>query len=173
MMLLLACSAPFARAQTPSPGALKAAFLSRFPQYVEWPQDAFASPDAPFVFGLLGRHPFGDVLDEIVRGEQIAGRPVIVQRYTDWRAATNCHVLFIADSERPNLNRLLSARRGRPILTVSELGGFITEGGMIQFVTTTRVQFRINLDAARDAHLNISSRLLRLADKVETTSTRP
>ena len=45
--------------------------------------------------------------------------------------------------------------------------GFALRGGMIQFITEqNRIRFRINLKTARAAHLQISSRLLELAEVV-------
>ena len=64
----------------PSEYQVKAVFLYNFSRFVEWPASAFAGPDAPFVVGVFGHDPFGADLDEIVRGETAAGRPLIVRR---------------------------------------------------------------------------------------------
>ena len=40
-----------ASAQQASEAAVKAAFLYKFPGYIEWPEAAFAGPDSPFVIG--------------------------------------------------------------------------------------------------------------------------
>jgi hypothetical protein len=119
------------------------------------------------VFGVLGRHPFGGALDELVRGEKVHGRQAQVTYFTDWRQATNCHVLFVSGSEWRNLDRILASTRGRPILTVSDLDAFGQRGGVIEFVTTARVRFRVNLEAARQGQMTVSSRLLRLAESVD------
>jgi hypothetical protein len=51
---------------------------------------------------------------------------------------------------------------------VSDAARFTTRGGMIGFVLDDdRVRFDINLAAARRSGLQISSRLLRVARKVE------
>jgi len=50
-------------------------------------------------------------------------------------------------------------------LTVGDSEEFINEGGMIRFTEAgRRIRFEINPDAAADASLRVSSRLLRLAD---------
>jgi hypothetical protein len=66
----------------------------------------------------------------------------------------------------------MRALKGRSILTVSDLEGFERDGGMIRFVTQTRVRFRINSAAASEANLTISSKLLRLADSVESAKAK-
>ena len=37
---------------------VKAAYLYKFTKFVEWPEAAFASAEAPFVIGVIGRDPF-------------------------------------------------------------------------------------------------------------------
>jgi hypothetical protein len=52
---------------------------------------------------------------------------------------------------------------------VSDAEGFSRRGGMIRFMTDrNRIRLRINLEAARDAHLTLSSKLLRPAQIVRT-----
>jgi hypothetical protein len=54
--------------------------------------------------------------------------------------------------------------RGKSILTVGETEMFTRQGGIINFITVdNKVRYEINLDAARRADLDISSKLLRLA----------
>ena len=50
---------------------VKAVFLYSFAQFVEWPADAFESPQSPLIIGILGLDPFGETLDEMVRGESV------------------------------------------------------------------------------------------------------
>src|SRR5471032_385230 len=59
---------------------LKAAFLFNFAQFVKWPPGCFAKADAPFCIGILGNDPFGNALDETVRGEAIENHKLIVVR---------------------------------------------------------------------------------------------
>src|SRR6185295_43487 len=40
---------------------VKAVFLFNFVQFVDWPMEAFAGPQAPVVIGVLGDDPFGRV----------------------------------------------------------------------------------------------------------------
>jgi hypothetical protein len=148
---------------------LKAAFLVHFADYIDWPATAFPTDESPFVFGILGQNPFGGTLKTLVAGEAVKGRPAVVEEYASVRDITRCHVLFISDSERSRLPSILASLAGRSIVTVSDLENFTDEGGMIRFVTESRVRFRINVETARKANLTISSKLLRLADAVEST----
>ena len=84
-----------------------------------------------------------------------------------WRVwALGCEVLFVSASEERRLDHILDVVAGRGILTVGETDDFI-ERGMIRFVLVqNRVRLHVNLAAAQEAGLTISSRLLSLADVV-------
>jgi hypothetical protein len=146
---------------------LKAVFLFNFAQFVEWPAAAFPAPDAPLVIGVLGSDPFGPALDEVVRGETIGPHRLEVRRYTRLDEVGPCQILFIGASEATRLEQVLGRLRDRPILTVSDLEGSALRGVMIRFVPENgRIRLRINLEAARKAGLQVSSKLLRRAEIV-------
>ncbi len=65
-------------AAAPSEYQVKAVFLFNFGQFVEWPKDAFDTPQAPFVIGILGDDPFGQ--DAGRRGAWRVGRPAFAGR---------------------------------------------------------------------------------------------
>lgn len=152
-------------ADTPTEYELKAALLYNFTQFVEWPESAFAAPDSPLVIGILGRDPFGESLDRLVRGEQSRTHPIVVARCRDIEAARNCHILFIAASERDDLQRILTGVRGRPLLTIGDFDGFIRRGGMVRFYSAgKRIRLRVDHDAARAAGFTMSAKLLRVVE---------
>ena len=64
---------------------VKAAYLFNFGQFVEWPPQAYDSPSAPFVIGVVGEDPFGKTLDEVVAGESLGGHPLVVRRFRQSR----------------------------------------------------------------------------------------
>ena len=163
-------TAPGARADASKEYDLKAVLLYHFTQFVEWPPTASPRPDAPIVIGILGRDPFGQVLDELVRQESREHRRIVVERYRGPDAIGNCQILFIDSSESRNLPRILAALKGRPVLTVGDSEDFAIRGGMIRFMKgpDDRISLRINLAAAKAGGLTISSRLLRVADIVTT-----
>lgn len=145
---------------------IKALFLFNFTQFVEWPSDAFSEPNAPLVIGILGADPFGPYLDETIANEEANGHPLIIDRYRNMEEVKTCHILFI-NSQEINKVALNESLKERSILTVSDAPNFIQEGGMIRFfIKSNKIQFQINPNAAKMAGLNISSKLLRLAEIV-------
>ena len=90
LLLILLFSAAVGRAGPLAEYRVKAVFLFNFAQFVEWPPQAFRGPETPFVIGILGNDPFGDVLDEIVRGERVGARPFEVRRYRELSDMEGC-----------------------------------------------------------------------------------
>jgi hypothetical protein len=150
-----------------TPAQVEAVFLFNFTQFVEWPPQAFADPASPIIIGVLGSDPFGATLDEVVRGEVVNGRPLVVHRAQRVEELKDCQILFLSRSERAHLAPVLATLKGRNVLTVSDLGEFANEGGMICFVLVdNKVRLRVNLEATKAAGLTLSSKLLRVAQIV-------
>ena len=151
----------------PSEYQVKAVFLFNFAQFVDWPAEAFPRSDAPFVIGVLGEDPFGPRLDEVVRGEVVNGRHLVVERYRSVADIRNCNILFIGGSEGAHLDEILGALKGRSILTVSDADAAGQRGVMIRLVNeNNRIRLRIDVAAAKAGNLTISSKLLRPAEIV-------
>src|SRR5713226_5924383 len=146
---------------------IKAGFIYNFAKFVEWPAAAFAQPDSPIVIGILGTDPFGTLIDRIVENKKIGARGVVVKRLKwgmDLKDLKDCKILFVGASERAHVDDLVQIVKSLPILTVGETPGFAERGGVIRFVLEdNRVRFEVNVEAAHQADLTISSRLLTLA----------
>jgi hypothetical protein len=144
---------------------VKAAFLFKTLQFVEWPDAAFPEPKTPIGIGILGNDPFGNLLDQVVAGETIRNRGITIQRSKRLEdLIKKNHVLFISKTEKGQIEPILASLGNAPILTVSEIEGFAERGGMVNFfVEGKRVKLEINPEAARRCGLRISSQLLRLA----------
>jgi YfiR/HmsC-like len=143
---------------------VKAAFLFNFAKFVEWPDSAFRHPDEPIVLGILGEDPFGASIDRMLADKTIGGHRLLVKRFRGVDTLERCHILFIGRSEEERLDRVLAKLDGAPTLTVGEGEQFAEAGGMIAFVIDhNRVRFDVDLHAAREAGLNPSSQLLKVA----------
>lgn len=164
LLLYLFMMPDAAKADTAPEYQVKAAFLYNFIRFIDWPPDAFSSPEAPFVIGILGNDPFGRYIDEIVKGEKAGNHPIVVQRYRNIKDIVHCHILFINTGEAIHLKEILSFTDRRSILTVSDSGNFTASGGIIGFFKEeNKVRLQINIASARNAQLDISSKLLSLA----------
>ena len=78
---------------------LKAAFLLNFPNFVEWPPEAFTSPDAPLVVGVFGKDPFEGALNDAASKIIIKGRHVLIRVSSEPVVLRSCHVIFVPASQ--------------------------------------------------------------------------
>ena len=171
---LLAAALPAAHPAEPAPAvkispeyAYKAGLLAKLDQFVEWPARAFHDAQSPLVIGVLGEDPFGSYLDELVQGEKVGERSIVVRRFRRGADVADCHILFISRSEAGQFDKIISALAGHSVLTVGDDEGFERAGGMVRFVIeNNKVRLHIDDNAAKAVELTISSKLLRLATLV-------
>jgi hypothetical protein len=157
-------------AALPTEYEVKAAFMYHFVKFVEWP--APRAQQDTFVVGVLGDDPFGPLLDHTFAGKKAVERSLVVKRLAHASEAKDVDLLFIAASESARLPQVLTYLEGQPVLTVSEIDGFVGRGGMVGFrLEREMVRFDIDLDKVAQAGLKMSSQLVRVARKV--VSTRP
>ena len=167
VLLLVVCAVAWPAAQDPaSEYGLKAAFLYQFPQFVDWPDDAWV--DARRVeICVVGPNPFGRELERLVRGESLHGRPLAVRVLEPGAPFAPCHLLFVSARSPAASLAVLKDLANRPILTVGEDPAFLQHGGMILLkIADRRVRFEVDLVNVRRARLRISSQLLALAQSV-------
>lgn len=142
---------------------LKAAYLYNFAKFVVWPAASWEGVDS-INLCVYGSDPFGEALDKL-RSRKAQSRQISINMLGEALPEPGqCHILFVGrdhSSDWPELQARLSAE---PVLTVSDMDGFIAKGGMVGFVNLSqRIKFEINLAASKGAGLSISSFLLKLA----------
>lgn len=150
----------------PNEYQVKAIFLLNFSRFVEWPPPG-DSGEAAFVIGVLGDDPFGAELDQVMQGESVQGRPIVVRRVATPQQASACQILFIHRPGSRSLSDVLAAIDRPGVLTVSDDDKAAQRGVMIGLVTrNNHVRLQVNVEQARAAGLTISSNLLRSAQIV-------
>jgi len=155
-------------AAQPSEAAVKAAFLTKFAAYVDWPASLRLGPAAPFTLCVVGSDPFGRTIDEAARGQQIDRHPIVVKRLSSAAGADSCQVALVDGTAAHGTTDILRALQGKPVLTVTD-GRDGPDRGMIHFVVDGgRVRFHIDEAAAQGAGLTLSARLLAIALSVRT-----
>lgn len=176
VLLLLAlllsgtCSAANGSPPTASERDIKAVYLYNFIRFTEWPDDIPFSDSIRPTLVIMGDL---DLL-RVFRSDAFA------RASSDFRMDTlSCdtplcagkgNALFIDRSMQPDLKKILRSLDGKAVLTVSDIPGFAEQGGMVELRQRQgRVDFRINLQAARQAGLYISAQLLQLAEIVGET----
>jgi uncharacterized protein DUF4154 len=167
LSLALGANAQSSDSAASSEYLIKAGFIYNFAQLVQWPSVAFSQADSPIVIGILGTDPFGTTIDRVVENKKLDGRNLVVKRLKwgkDLKDLKDCNILFVSSSEKEHIPDLVNMVKWLPILTIGETPGFATRGGIINLtLQDNKVRFEVNIEAAKQANLNISSRLLALA----------
>jgi len=155
-------------AAQPSEAAVKAAFLTKFGAYVDWPASLRLAPNAPITLCLVGSDPFGRTIDDAARGQQIDRHPIALRRMSSATAADGCQIAFVEGTSGRDTADMLRALQGRPVLTVTDSRAG-PERGMIHFAMDGgRVRFHVDEVAAETAGLTLNARLLAIALSVRT-----
>ena len=146
---------------------IKAAFLYNFAKFVEWPADRFTDENSPILLCVIGKDPFGPTLEHTVMGRKIKGRAIRIKRIKGINGLKICHVLFVSSSERENMRDIVASLAGASVLTTGDMGGFANQGGIIELIKIeNKIRFEINLNAATQSGLKLSSYLMGLARNV-------
>jgi len=148
---------------------LKAAFIFNFTRFVTWPvkQTSLTQENKDFVIGLLGDNAFSESLNDLVRGEKVDRKPLIVRQIKKPADAADCDIVFIPQSHEDELQATLSITKGKPILVIGDTAQMANDGCIIAFDRKDRkVKIVVNLEAVEQSNLKISSKLLRLSKLV-------
>lgn len=145
-----------------SPDEFRAAFLSKIPMFVTWPETVLGPDDEALVIGLLGGGTFVPLLEALLKEVRVGSRPVRVQSVDKVEELPRCQILFIPEARSDEVARIPSERRGG-LLTVGEEPGFTKKGGVFNLSLADR-KLTVNVRNARAAGLELQSRLLRIAE---------
>jgi hypothetical protein len=170
LVLLIVAAMQPARAQPGLEYEVKAAFLYNFIKFVEWPPESLAAGE-PFRVCLLGEDPFGGALERAVRGDDVGGRPIAVERVAIDGALAACHLVFVPRAHANRTAATVRAIGNGAVLMVGESDGFLQAGGAINLVVDGgHVRFDVAIPQAAARRLKISSKLLRVARNVSTSA---
>lgn len=144
---------------------LKAVYLEKFSRFVTWPEECeMNDPTKPFIISVLGRTQLTENLEQIYAIQKINNKKVIVKRISNLYEIENSHLLFIAESERKNLQNILALTKNLPVLTVSEASNFAEKGVIINFYEEEKkLKFEVNESAVLQSPLQMSFYLLNSA----------
>jgi hypothetical protein len=153
---------------------IKAVYLYNFLFFTQWPEnknDSGSDNEEFITIGIIGKDPFTDSFEK-VEGKIIKAKKkrLRIRRFGTYRNnldITKCDLLFICQSEKNNVERILQKTKAAPILTVSELPRALESGVMINLLEIKRkIRWEINQTPVKKAGLRLSSQLLRNAVRV-------
>lgn len=146
---------------------IKAVYLYNLTSFVDWPDEVFDSADAPLRIAVSGDErvgPFVEFIHKVIAGENVGERAIVIDRLPISADPSGYQILFITGYSEIQASHLIKAARDKPILTVGDFDGFCQRGGMINLLRSgNRIGLEVNIGAAREANLRVSSMLLRIA----------
>lgn len=164
--LALLC-VPSSQAQETTENVLKAAFIYHFATFTQWPSNVLME-GMPIRACVIGDSAVANALSASDR--DIDGRELEVTMRTV-QALDGCHLLYVSPLSPNVIEQAIAAADGSPILTISDAEGFARGGGVIElFVERGKMRFRISLASAMGAELELSSRLLSLAELIDDSN---
>ncbi|MFV8464196.1 YfiR family protein [Flavobacterium sp. LB1P62] len=136
--------------------ALKAAFLYRFIDYVNWKD---YSKNQTFKIAILEGSPITASLQDIPKTKKIE-----IKEYKNLKDISFCNILFVPYNSTIPIETILSKFSGKPVLIVTERNGYGKKGAQMNFVIIEKkLKFEVNLKAINKSGIGISSFLLQHA----------
>src|SRR5688572_7009628 len=120
-------------AQRTTASDLKAAFLTNFAKFTEWPPDALG-PAQKLTLCVMGDASVADALERTIEGRHVAGHELAVQIVSLDGALRSCHLLYTSSLDTMRATQFLQALNGAPVLTVSDGDRFAESGGVAQLI---------------------------------------
>jgi len=146
---------------------LEALFIAKIVRFVEWPEGSFDTDTAPIRVGVIGEDGDFDTLRRILASSEVDGRKFALRRIEGPEAASDLHIVIVADESRSTQRRLANVLEKMPVLSIGPSFRFAEYGGTIGMeLYQGKIAFDVNHASARDAGLRISSKVLKLATTV-------
>lgn len=142
---------------------IKAQFIYNIMRMTEWKDTNIKKQG--MVLCTIGADPFHSAFDKII--EKTSDMKLTLKRNIVLSDAERCNALYVSDSEKKNLGRILRKTEGQPILTFSDIGGFVDSKGMVGFIDVEgKIRFEINMASVNSSDIRLSAKLLELSRRI-------
>jgi hypothetical protein len=163
----IACAASSLTPSNASEAEIKAAFLCKFGNYIEWPPATAPADAGTFGIAIAGSEAEADVLQRVAAGTRVNGHPIRVHRLAAGEAPQDERIIYVTQAQAARAPELAAAATERGMLLVTDAGGTGQPGGMVTFVIEdNKVRFDVDVAEAATARLKVSGRLLSVARRV-------
>lgn len=148
---------------------IKEGFTYHFILFGDWPDQAFVASPEYFTVGLVCDTDSCNFLND-VEGQLVDKRTLVVHHLSSsptLEELLECQIIFIRDDRIEVAQNILSMTAHAPILTVSDMEGFVKHGGMIEFANRrNRIKFNIHRGRTSQAGIKFSAQMLKMAGKI-------
>jgi uncharacterized protein DUF4154 len=142
---------------------VKAEYLMNFARFIYWPEKVVKTTEF-FNICVRGESPISISLHELSINKVINKNIKIGEKN---KSLDDCQVVYFAKSRANRYKDVVNKLTGKPVLTVSDIEGFSTAGGMIEFVKLrNRISFEINFEQSTKSNIKYRTQLLLVAEKL-------
>jgi hypothetical protein len=144
--------------------AVKAAYLCRFTQYVEWPK----MPKAPLTIAVMDAPEVAAELSKLLASHPLQNATIRVRAIHSSSEVAEANVLYVGPEPSDRLRSILGAVSSRPLLVVTDNPEGLSLGSTINFLKVDKhIRFEVSTGAAERSKLRVSSELLAVAVRVK------
>lgn len=142
---------------------VKAAIIFKMTKFITWP-----SPKTNLTICVVGSGSINSEIQRFHHKYSMGRRLSITHKKPEASLEKLCEIVFIHNTDRNTIGKVLDKLREKSVLTISDSEQFSHQGGVIElFRSGNKIRFAINRNSANDSKLDISSKLLNLAKIVE------
>jgi hypothetical protein len=139
---------------------IKAAFLHSFAHFIKWEK---SDPITVLRYCVLREGSVEKALQVLINSKKASGFGRQYVFLKDLSNLNTCNILFLSNEK--DLDWLSISVLDEPLLTISDVSGFLEKDGMIELRREkSKIRVHINLELVSSHKIKISSKLLNLAD---------
>jgi hypothetical protein len=143
---------------------LKSMFVYSFIKNVQWPAGVDGTQ---YTIGILGDKALYQKMNSTYAGKEFNGHKLIFEYYDSFNTASKCHMVYVDPSLSDDLSKNLSTLKKNKTLIVTEKGGLLSDGSVINFVIdNNKLRFEISNTNAQKVPLVIGPALIKMATNV-------
>lgn len=144
--------------------AVLAALTHNVARFASWPENVFDSEAPVFNLCVIGNNVVQESFAKM-NNKIVSGKTLHILNRSRLRNLSNCQLLYISGLKHNILVHVLLELKGLPVLTVGENMQFLEAGGMVSLEKINgKIQLNINLPIIKQSVLELSSRILKLAN---------
>ncbi len=147
---------------------LKAAFVYKIADFIEWPMEAFSDKSSPLTISVIGRSPFFEGLNSL-KEKRLKNRKLILRssQVVDEQTKSS-QIIVVGALQEYRLEKILDSLKNSHALIIGENQGFCKKGGILNLIIEKgKIRFEINYKKAKQSGLKVSSRVLRMAKIID------
>jgi len=144
---------------------VKAVFVYKFAQYVDWPK-SFKTGD--FIIGVFGDEKLYNEMQTSYSNKMIGNQTIKIKKYDAVADIEQCHILFVAEKNSDKVVDLVKKYKSKSTLIVTEKEGKMKDGSIFNFVMKdNKLKFEVSKANAEKHKLTVGQSLTSIAYKVE------